>query len=146
MIKIQNPKQLNKGFTLVELLVVIAIIALLISIVLVTVPQFKAKGRDSRRVIDMQEITNALNMYHNNNQTYPIYTGYIEGTDSFSQALIADNTMSAVPRDPLNALVNGILYKYAYQSEDGKSFIVSFCLETNSIKGRNQGCNNQITP
>ncbi len=46
----------GKGFTLVELLVVVAIIGILGSIVLVSVSGSRAKGRDAKRVEDLQGI------------------------------------------------------------------------------------------
>ena len=46
----------SKGFTLIELLVVIAIIGLLASIILVSLNTAQKKGRDGRRVADLQGI------------------------------------------------------------------------------------------
>ncbi len=45
-----------RGFTLIELLVVIAIIGILASIVLVSVNGGRAKGRDAKRIEDLQSI------------------------------------------------------------------------------------------
>lgn len=62
----------TKGFTLIELLVVIAIIALLASIVLVSLKTARAKARDSRRLADIKQIQLALEMYYDDNGEYPI--------------------------------------------------------------------------
>ncbi len=51
------------GFTLIELLVVVAIIGLLSSIVMVSLNAARAKARDARRMEDIQEIHNAIELY-----------------------------------------------------------------------------------
>jgi prepilin-type N-terminal cleavage/methylation domain-containing protein len=51
------------GFTLVELLVVIAIIGLLSSIVLAGLQTSRSKGRDARRLEDLNQIRTALFLY-----------------------------------------------------------------------------------
>ena len=62
----------QKGFTLIELMVVIAIIGLMASTVLVAVQGARAKGRNARRMSDMLQIRNALELYRSsNNNSYP---------------------------------------------------------------------------
>jgi len=62
----------KSGFTLIELLVVIAIIGLLASIVLVSLNSARAKARDAKRIADIRQIQAALEMYYDQNGTYPI--------------------------------------------------------------------------
>jgi prepilin-type N-terminal cleavage/methylation domain-containing protein len=50
----------SRGFTLIELLVVIAIIGLLASIILASLNTAQQKGRDARRVSDLQEIAQQI--------------------------------------------------------------------------------------
>ncbi|MEK7648540.1 MAG: type II secretion system protein [Patescibacteria group bacterium] len=56
---------LQKGFTLVELLVVVAIIGLLAGIAIVSVNSVRIKARDTRRIADIKQIQNALELYNN---------------------------------------------------------------------------------
>jgi len=62
----------NKGFTLIELLVVVAIIGLLASVILASLNTARAKGRDAKRLSDLEQIRTALAMYYiDHNGTYP---------------------------------------------------------------------------
>jgi type II secretion system protein G len=54
---------MKKGFTLIELLVVVAIISLLSSIVMVSLNSAREKGRDAKRIRDIQEIHTAIELY-----------------------------------------------------------------------------------
>jgi general secretion pathway protein G len=61
----------RKGFTLIEILIVVAIIAILASIVLVGLGPAQQSGRDARRLADLHEIQNALEIYYNKCGFYP---------------------------------------------------------------------------
>lgn len=129
-----------KGFTLIELLVVIAIIGILTSMIVVSVTSTKASNRDTTRMMNMNEIFKALALYQNNNGRYPVYTGNITGSDAMSLALQNDKDITQIPTDPLSG------YTYTYTSINGLTFVLEFCLETNSIKDYLQGCGNTISP
>lgn len=129
------------AFTLIELLVVIAIIALLAVLVLFSIENIRAKSRDARRVTDIKSVQEGLAMYHNNYQLYPVYDGYITGSDAVSNSLVADGVMLAVPIDPLNKTMEGVIYKYYYQSVQGKTYLIEYYLETDSVQSKSQGLN-----
>ena len=61
----------RNGFTLIELLVVIAIIGLLASIVFTSVSNVRMKARDARRISDLHQIRNALEIFYNTYGYYP---------------------------------------------------------------------------
>jgi len=130
----------NKGFTLIELLVVIAIIGLLAAVVFFSVDGIKAKSRDTRRVADIKSIQEGLAMYHNNNQKFPIFEGFLTGDDIVSEALKTGG-MNGVPVDPVNDVMAGVTYKYHYQSTQGNDYVIEYYLETDSIQGRSAGLN-----
>lgn len=127
----------RQGFTLVELLVVIAIIGLLGGMVVISINGIKAKARDAQRVAQINGIVTALSMYHNDFNAYPIYDGYLTGSDVVSVALKTAGATTAVPTDPLNTGN----YRYYYQSVDGEDFYLEYYLETNSVHGKSQGQN-----
>lgn len=89
MLKLQNLRS-KAGFTLIELLVVIAIIALLASIVLVSLNNAREKSRNVKRVSDMTQLQKALELYYADNNTYP--------TSSVSVALSAWSSSILVPK------------------------------------------------
>lgn len=139
----------NKGFTLIELLVTVAIMGLLASIVLVSMREFRAKARDSRRVVDMKSLRDALALYQVNNGVYPSQPeeAYITGSDSLSVALKNASVVKGNILDPLNISQNGVNYQYSYQSlSNGKSYVLEYCLETAYIQGTSQGCGNEVGP
>lgn len=84
-------KESIKGFTLIELLIVIAIIGILSSTAIVSTNMARKKARDARRLTDIQQIANAMEIYlDSNDRKYP---------DSL-EALVP-NYIAVLPKDPL---------------------------------------------
>lgn len=75
--KICNFKKgdLNKGFTLIELLVAISIIAVLTAILLPNFIGTRERAADTKKIQDAVAIKNALRLYYNDNQSYPVGAG-----------------------------------------------------------------------
>lgn len=61
----------RKGFTLIEILIVVAIIAILASVVLVGLGPTQRAGRDARRLSDLHQVQNGLELYFNRCGYYP---------------------------------------------------------------------------
>jgi prepilin-type N-terminal cleavage/methylation domain-containing protein len=72
-------KNKQQGFTLIELLVVVAILAVLSSLLFLTLKQTRIKSRDSRRKADLVSLQKALELYYGSNSGYPC-TGTCGGT------------------------------------------------------------------
>ncbi|MGC8651292.1 MAG: type II secretion system protein [Minisyncoccia bacterium] len=68
--KIQNTKY-SHGFTLIEMLIVITIIIVLSGLILRGLGGALPKTRDSRRVGDLKNIQNELEVYYNSQNSYP---------------------------------------------------------------------------
>ena len=62
---------MRKGFTVIEILVVVAIIGILASVVLFGVDSAKRKARDARRVADLSQMAQVIEIYNNDNGEYP---------------------------------------------------------------------------
>ncbi len=116
--KLEPMKSIKKGFTLVELLVVVAIIGLLAGIAVVSVNSVRIKARDARRIADIKQIQNALELY--NNEKGGLYPETASTKElGVAVTVISTNGFAAgdpaflnvVPKDPTN--VND--YKYVYQ-------------------------------
>jgi prepilin-type N-terminal cleavage/methylation domain-containing protein len=147
-----NPSKYSKGFTLIELLVVIAIIGLLSSIVLAALNTARERGRDAKRLSDLEQVQNALEEYESsNNGNYPSTVGIgcpgnacgtcsgfgskgVTGATGWVPNL-APTYISVLPTDPL-PLSNG-LGCYIYES-DGTDYMLeaygtveSYTLTTN---------------
>ena len=56
-------KPFKDGFTIVELLVVVAIIGILAAVIIASLNAARARGRDARRIRDIQEVRNAIELY-----------------------------------------------------------------------------------
>jgi len=116
----------KKGFTLIEMLIVITIIAVLASLILVGMGGARAKTRDSKRVADLHNVMNALELYYSLNYTYP---GTMPWSD-LSDELISSGAVSRIPQDPLNNS-DPVLRTYRYgASDDLQDYVLGVMLET----------------
>lgn len=148
MKKTVSPKKQNgeKGFTLIELLVVVAIIGTLMSLIAVSYLDMRAKSRDARRVNDIKSLRDALALYQIQHTAYPPSPSEtaIDGgaADIVSRELITEKILPGLIKDPTSPDSD-----YTYQSlNDGASYIIRYCLETNSVLGKSSGCGHFVGP
>ncbi len=118
----------QKGFTLIEILIVVAIIAILASVVLVGLGPTQQKGRDARRLSDLREVQNALELYYNQNGQYPT----VSGTGSAAWSALSSAITSAnigitqpLPNDPSA----GATYYYSPEGTNNSGYVLGACLE-----------------
>jgi len=131
----------KKGFTLIEILIVVAIIALLSSVILVGLGTFRAKGRDSRRMADLREVQNGLELYFIKNGWYPNASDWNGVTTALTGAGIG---VSVIPRD----LSSGWSYGYCVFN-NGLNYVIAAYLEDASNPALSQydgafGCQPQV--
>jgi len=122
----------NKGFTLIEMLVVIAVIGLLAALILVGLSSFRTRGRDTRRIADVKEIQNGLELYYMKSGEYPQQTSDM-GEDKDVRAQIWNNLrttllnaglgINEIPQDP-----TAPSRSYAYIS-NGQHYVISVPIE-----------------
>jgi len=119
----------NNGFTFIEVLIVVAIIGILASIILVGLSGFRNRGRDTRRVADLREVQNGLELYYTKNGVYPDTTAFAGGPGSGSLSDILINAgigINVVPDDPNAA---GSDWHYGYCRSGTTSYVLGAHLE-----------------
>lgn len=125
----------RKGFTLIEILIVVAIIAILASVVLVGLGPTQQAGRDARRISDLSEVQNGLELYYNECGYYPGSAEASTPCGSFAQistwaaltASLEGTTaidISNVPNDP----TAGHNYQYG-TNNTGSTYVLEATLE-----------------
>ncbi len=119
MLRNDERKQKQNGFTFVELLVVIAIIGLLASVVLLALNSARAKSRDAKRLAEARAISTAQVAYFDD-QLPNAYA-----TDITS--LVTGGYLQTVPSYPQPIDGNCSLADYG-MTTTASSFEVTFCL------------------
>src|SRR5690348_14262381 len=131
----------RSGFTLIEILIVVAIIAILASVVLIGLGPTQQAGRDSRRLSDLRQVQNGLELYFNKCGYYPgnavaascagVAWAPVSDWATMSGALTGSAIgVNSVPKDP----TSGRTYYYG-TDVTGSTYVVAAALEqaNNSI-------------
>ncbi|MFH0890923.1 MAG: type II secretion system protein [Candidatus Liptonbacteria bacterium] len=120
----------HKGFTLIEILIVVAIIGILVGTILVGLAPVQKGGRDARRLSDLRQAQNALELYFNRCGYYPGSVncgGSAAAADwaTMSTAVIGSSLgVNKLPSDPTKSAT----YYYA-QLNSGASYLIGAQLE-----------------
>jgi len=123
-----NRKISKRGFTLIEILIVVAIIGLLASFVLVGLGGARSRARDARRIADLNQVQQSLELYYSKFGTYPVATAWT-GATGLTGVLTSAATglgIRAIPGDPTLSAT----YYYC-ASTGGTSYLVGAVLENN---------------
>ncbi|HEY5221339.1 MAG TPA: prepilin-type N-terminal cleavage/methylation domain-containing protein [Candidatus Paceibacterota bacterium] len=117
----------RKGFTLIEILIVVAIIAILASVVLVGLGPTQSLGRDARRVSDVHETINGLELYYNKQGSYPVAGA---SWNAMGTALTGASVgVNSIPNDPTTSK------NYVYATDAAGTFYVVAALLENGTGG-----------
>ncbi len=147
-------QKINSGFTLVELLVVISIIGLLSSFAVVSLNSARGKARNALRRGDMSQIRTALNLFYDDNLSFPICGSWDDGDEDFGASVEAGSTcynttltaaltggtrpfMGVMPVDPKNpsndpSVSNIYLYRYVSDNK-GSMYALVYRVEENEV-------------
>ena len=138
-----------RGFTLIELLVVIAIIGLLSSIVFASLAQARQKAKDSKRLQNLLQVRNALELYHAKYNHYPFPV--IVAPESFGAGVncwecswdiyyeetkLSNDLGTFLNPRPSTDVSTGLLRGYWYKS-NGIDYKVGFSLLSSQINIKN---------
>ena len=128
------------GFTLIELLVVIAIIGLLASIILASLNTARAKGRDARRIGDINQLRTALELYaSDHNGAYPPSPNANTASLSTDLAVLAPQYIPVIPKDP--SRTNDLYTGYRYCADANGFAVLVDSEKTNTWCGLSMGNN-----
>lgn len=115
----------KQGFTLLELLVVIFIIAIISTLAYVSLENARAKGRDTRRLADVYQIRQALELYRDGEGAYP------DKLPPPSQPLIGDRSgkiyLTSMSCDPKTRM------PYVYNLITASGYQLTFNLERDNL-------------
>lgn len=145
--------KINKAFTLIEILVVLAIIGIISTIGVLSFSNAKKQSRDAKRLYDIDSIRNALTVYFNIRNKYPIQSSVVLGGSNakvlcvpadidsdlgfFPDTSSCDPSMQPILTNvPKNITPGGS--DYVYSSQDGKDYKILFSLEV-GIAGLSSG-------
>ncbi len=121
-------KNNQSGFGLTELMATISIIGLVGTASAAKLDNALASARDANRMMNVKQVQTALNIYYDDNLSYPIYqaSSPAESWSILKSALAnpENQYISDLPVDPLNKDV----YIYKYWS-DGQKFEINYELE-----------------
>lgn len=143
----------KRGFSLIEILVVISIIGFLSSSTFYVVNIARARSRDAKRVSDVSSISKAMEIYYNENSSYPEPTsGFGNGEcinpdSGVAQRMLTQKILTNAPGDPtwpdLAPAIEPAGYVSASETNfcyyifpvDASHYYLSYYLETSSQAG-----------
>lgn len=86
------------GFTLIEVLVTIVIIAILASVIIVSLDKARSNSRDAQRVFDMKAVSAALELYYADHDQYPTFNDHYNVPGNWANVINALRTQKYLAR------------------------------------------------
>ena len=130
---------IKKGFTLLELLVVIAIIMVLTAAGVASYGVVTKRSRDSRRVSDLEQIRQGLEMYRSDNGYYPNVNSGGYATAANLVATMVTTYMPSIPNDPKNDGTHQYYY-VATTVSNGQYYGYCLCANEESLAAPTNTC------
>jgi prepilin-type N-terminal cleavage/methylation domain-containing protein len=117
-------KNKNKGFTLIEILITIAIIGILTGVVLASLSYAKKRSNDSKRKIDISNISLAIQRYNTAKGHLPTVGGHLTASEMDGYWSLLESELKpyipSLPRDPCGSACNkvgGPFFTYVYSAD-----------------------------
>lgn len=119
----------SKGFTLIELLISIAIIGIISGVIYTSLGNSKARARNAIRESDLKQLKVALDVYYEQNSSYPSTLGQWWGKPGTNltacsswyneraewiPGLVTSGVLSSLPEDPSKS--SNCAFQYIYRS------------------------------
>ena len=130
-VKSDQGKLNNLGFTLIELLVVISIIGFLATASMVVFNNVRKKARDGKRMSDISQFQTALELYYDENNSYPNISQSADHINCENRFPTLDTYlgpfMPTIPHDPLGppSVPWGSRYCYYYNvKKNGQGYVI----------------------
>lgn len=122
--------QKQRGFTLIEVLIVVGIIGLLASVILVGLNSSRAKARDARRLSDLRQVQQGLELYYTKNGSYPSASSWSALSSEITGANIGIRKIPSDPQVPTVSDSSGAGDSKQYQyASDGQDYVLWAQLE-----------------
>ncbi len=121
-----------QAFTLVELMITVAIIAMLSAIVLSNFTSAKARSRDAKRIVDINQIQGALQFYFDRCGQYPDNVGNIPNvaaTNGCPSGVSLQTFISKIPTPPSGTADSTYRYIVRKASVNRDDFYLGTLLE-----------------
>ena len=127
-------KRPANGFTFIELMLVISILGVLLTLMSGNFLSSLKKGRDAKRKADLEQVQRAIEIYYDDNRTYPAKTSI-----DFNGGQLCHpsgcNTKVYMQKLPNDARVNsGYTYRYCTDATQSKYQLYAYLENSNDPK------------
>lgn len=121
----------KNGFTLIEFLLVAALIAILMTMGFSSYGKSLSRGRDSKRLTDMQEVQKGFELYYARHNSYDLVDTMFGDTEVFPQG----KPNPPVGSQEYGGWANGTDFMYCAQLENGPEYGNSICTGDINVSG-----------